>query len=430
MARHVIQPNVHNRIQALDILRGFAVLGILLANIPAFSGPYWSAMASGQKHESIGLVEALTYVFVTGKFRTPLAIMFGVGLVLQYQRRIEIPRAWPWGYLKRNALLLVIGLLHVIFIWSGDILLTYAVVAFIAVWFAKLKDEVLMVLSIMGIVLITLAAAGFAYALTDPTFASMMGSESKWLTPAEEMRVFGAGTYIDQMLFRAKFAASLIVSSIVFAPAFVPYFLLGMWLGKIGFLASPSSHPKLKRWLLGLGLGLGLALNAMSFMSLGKPWSFAGYLYAEGVAGPILGIGYLTLAAVIVEETRNAVTGAIERVGRMALTAYLAQSVIATAIFYSGIGLFGKTSSSQDLLFVILIWAIVIAFCNFWMKRFSIGPVEWLWRSATEFRVLAIKVGPPTTVGGPPSTIESSASLPDSSARLDTDRPHADQSSS
>jgi uncharacterized protein len=415
--RAVIAPNVHSRIASLDVLRGMAVLGILLANIPAFSGPVWAFLSgSAVRTEPTSLVEALTLVFVTGKFRTPLAILFGAGLMLQFMRRSPVPRAWPGGYVKRTLLLAGIGGLHMLLLWSGDILFAYAMTALIVLWFAPLNQKTLGTLATLGIVVSMLIGAGLALLFNLAEGQQWMAEDSGWITAEEEIRAFGQGSFADQLALRAKLAPAVMLQGIFFAPLFAGYFLLGMWLSKMGFFQEPAQHRAVRNWLLWLGLGIGLPLNLINLTTYGKPLSMGTYLFAETVAGPLLGIGYLTLAAILVSEARSKFASAMSQVGKMSLTAYLAQSVIASAIYYNGgLGLFNRTTALQDLGIVLVIWGLVITICSFWMRHFTIGPVEWAWRSLTEGRRLEWKSVAPRE--GPPPTTESSPKGLDSSSR-------------
>lgn len=401
MEKAVVVPSFH-RERVYDVLRGVAILGILLANMEAFRGPMLGMQMGLVDKDSTGvarIIDLLTTVFVNGKFRAMLGMLFGVGLWLQYSRRSHDPALWPGGYLKRTLFLGVLGLMHSLFIWYGDILFTYSAVAFVACFLASQSDRVLKMIIGIGAVLLVLCGGAFAAlmgwlgSLTDPGETGKAGSDGflQIFDPKFELAVYQSGTWFEQVAHRVQtFFIGSLPSAVFFVPLMLPLFLLGVLLARHRVLLQPSAFPKVRNACLLFGFGLGLPLNAIAFTMWESGDLIPFRMLNEFGFGGFLAVGYLMLGAVAVEKGwLRPVQNLFEKVGRVALTNYLLQSVLCTAIFYSwGGGQFGRMSTENSLLVVLGVWVVCIVFSILWLKRFTIGPVEWAWRSATEGRKL------------------------------------------
>jgi uncharacterized protein len=381
----MVLPTLKGRDQVLDAMRGLAVLGILIANIASFATPDFGGMSPGNvKLTGLDLrLDALTTVFVTGKMRSMLAILFGIGVWLQYQKRSQIPGNWPGGYLKRSLWLALIGLCHGFFVWFGDILFFYAGMAIVTALFAPVEARVLKgtvtVAAILGF-LGGLLLLGLLLSMPSRT-----GSHDEWpFTSLDMAAAFRQGTYLDQLKVRALLYLIVLAFYTVLGIATLPLFLLGLLFGRSGVLVHPSRHRRTRNAALGIGFGLGLPLNLLGMMKMNGRNEID--IFVEFVGGPILAVGYLMLGAVLVERGgARRITGALAKVGRVALTTYLSQSVLASIVFYSwGFGQFGRLSLAGQLGVVAGIWAVNLLFAHLWLRRFAMGPVEWLLRSLTE----------------------------------------------
>jgi uncharacterized protein len=369
----------------LDVMRGLAVLGILIANIASFATSDFGGMSGGNTNLT-GLdlrLDALATVFVTGKMRSMLAILFGVGVWLQYQKRSRIPGSWPGGYLKRSLWLALIGLCHGFFVWFGDILFFYAGMATVTALFVGVDARVLK--AIVGVAAILGLFGGAIFLGLVLSMPHQAGTHDAWpFTSLDMAAAFRTGTYLDQLKVRA--VLYLIVSAFyaLLGMATLPLFLLGLLFGRSGVLVRPSEHRRTRNAALWVGLGLGIPLNLLGMMKMDGRNEVD--LFIEFVGGPILAVGYLMLGAVLVERgTARWITTALAKVGRVALTTYLSQSVLASIAFYSwGFGLFGRLSLAGQLGVVVGIWAVNLLFAHLWLRRFAMGPVEWLLRSLTE----------------------------------------------
>jgi uncharacterized protein len=408
----VVAPTIQRRIDSLDGLRALAVLAILLSNIAYFAGPEWSKLlldlAPGSAVD--GWLESIHTAFVAGKPRSMLAILFGVGLYLQFAKRGQDRNLWPGGYLKRTLYLGLLGLLHFVFIWSGDILFFYAMVAFVACWMVRLETRKLLTVAgaLMGLTALCCGVAGPLLAFIP---MEVIGTDLYKSIDAEQA-IFATGSYWDQLAYRVRFFGETLVAVPVYAIAMLPLFLVGIVLARSGVLAKPSAHPAIRNACLWGGLGVGLPLNLTALIGGPGGVNVGLVLVIEGVGGPMLGLGYLMLAAVAFEKGAPTIARLLTPVGRMALTTYISQSLICTFIFYSwGLALFDQLGRAQLILIVFGIWVVNIAVAHLWLRYFAMGPVEWAWRSATESQTLPILRGreldePPPQPEAPPVAAE------------------------
>lgn len=379
---NILLPTVKNRIHSMDFLRGVAILGILAANIFAFAWYGLSQELFGYKAmlAESDAFEAIRNTFVSGKFRAMLAMLFGVGLYLQFRKCQSSGSNWYRTYAKRTVMLMLLGMFHGIFIWYGDILFMYSTVAIIAMLFASVSDKAVFwtAVGMIGLsFLISLSTMG------ESTNAVGYESYFGWATHAAELQTFQVGTYFQQVQFRFFYFFIVLFALIGIYPSIASQFLIGILLARKGVLAKPSAHPQLVRQLSYVGI-FGLLLNA--FLAYVNTLEQAPHTLEiiELFGNTFLAIGYLTWGAILVEKGRaQGFINLVSPVGRMALSSYLLQSILCTTIFYSwGGGLFAKLSYWQALMVVPAVWVVNIVFAHAWLKKFDMGPVEWLWRSA------------------------------------------------
>jgi uncharacterized protein len=400
---HLLKAPEEGRIYVLDVLRGFAILGILIANITSFATPAFATQfgpSVPNRNHAEWLFDAFTLAFVNGKFRSILAVLFGIGLWMQYERR-SAAGTWPRSYLKRTGLLLLLGLLHGYLIWYGDILALYALVAAMTMIFVKAKDQTLWWL------IVVLAANAF---LTSIVLLPVMlkwfgGNEARewdlgqaWsiFTAAGETAVFQAGTWFQQLGCRAIYYTIVLVENLVLGPLILPLFIFGVLLARREVLQNPSGHPLYRKWCLILGFGVGLPLSLLGFIPMSPRAAESVQVAFETFVGPLLSLGYTMALAVLVEKARfELLTGLLAKVGRVALSAYLLQSLACTFVFYSwGLGYFGKLQPMGWIAVIVAVWALNVVSAVAWLRFFKLGPVEWAWRSASEGRLLSLLRSP------------------------------------
>jgi uncharacterized protein len=401
------------RIPVLDVARGIAILGILLANIEAFAHPTLSYKFSGAQRPLVGTdawAHAFVDAFASGKFRNALAILFGIGLYMQYQRAAARAATqpnrpasdfWPADYRRRTALLMALGAFHGLFIWYGDILFTYAIVSFVMIglvsrWSGTQWKNLIIGVAVFHVICCGTLVGGMMWSEA-MGFSDRSGGGSSFnswpFRVQDEVFAYRDGTYLDQLKYRAVFwpiGAVLVLISIL--PSLISMFAIGVIFQAKRFLEAPSQHPRMTRILLITCLGGGILLNWPLMLLAGKPALKSLSVLVEVLTGPILAVGWLTLIAVVVEKGwLRSGTRAIGKVGQMALSNYLLQSVICCTIFYSwGFGQFGKWHGFELLAFVPAVWVINFGFSHLWLSRYTMGPVEWAWRSAVKRERLPI----------------------------------------
>lgn len=366
------------RLDLLDALRGFALAGVLLANLEAFSLYYYlspDAVIALPTHAVDRWLDAASGLLVSGKFITLFSIMFGIGFALQMQR-IGQANGRHW-YLRRLAVLFLIGLLHSAF-WWGDILRAYAVVGLLLLPLARVRPRNL---AFLGVVLVYLP-------------------HLPW--PQDESLASHAHAFADALVaFSSHDAGTMLIGNHVFnlwwwqsgwrVPASLPgLMLIGVALGNAHVLRDPAGHARFwKRLLACLPIGLALALLVVlaDYGRLG--WvgdATASWRHAlEPGAVLMIALGYIALfVSLFMRPAWHRWLRHLAPVGRMALSNYLVHSIVGIGVFY-GVGL--GVGPRYGMVAVVCAWSVLfgaqIAFSRWWLERFRFGPAEWAWRSLT-----------------------------------------------
>lgn len=388
------------RIVTLDVLRGACLLGIVLMNIEALAGPLNAAL-TGLDPALRGadrIADAAVYLLVQGKFYTLFSLLFGMGFAVMAQRAEAARRPFTGVYLRRSAGLLLIGLAHALLLWSGDILLTYALLALALLAFREAPTRWLPWLGIAaylcGPLLMLLFGAVGSLAQLDPhgAVAWRQGMAEQAQHAAQEIerqrQAFGHGSYAEATAQRLRDLGATLQGLVFNAPTIFGMFLLGAWCVRSGLAAAPARYPRLLAALRWAVLPLGAALMLLSFAL--EPWMDPARLdlrlsaaFALGAVGSgMMALGY---AAWIVRAERA--LRWLAPAGRMALTHYLLQSLLCTTLFYGyGLGYFERLPRAWQIPFAFALFAVQVALSPLWLRHFRFGPVEWLWRSATYLR--------------------------------------------
>ncbi|MGD7009105.1 DUF418 domain-containing protein [Metabacillus sp. 84] len=369
------------RIQSLDLLRGFALLGILLVNILDFSGP---ALYRNSLIHSTGaadrIAEVFVFVFAQTSFYPMFAFLFGAGAVMFYSR-LEARGQSPSRYFSRRMTgLLIIGVLHAFLIWHGDILITYAVIGFIFMLFIQRSARSL---AKWGLSLILIPSSLFGLLMIGEDGLQVEENGTERITD-----VYQTGTFLE--LIRQRAEDWYYVNNFLMAPflllSILPMFLLGGYAMKSGWFEKNPSVETAKKWIkIAAAAGpAGLLIKGMPvFFPASVFWS---YMH-QSIGGPLLAFFYISillLASYTFREKRIVLFQLFTYAGRASMSNYLLQSVICTALFYSyGLGLYGKTGSLQALLIGLSVYAVLVFMSFLWFKRFEQGPAEKWWRRFT-----------------------------------------------
>ncbi|WP_240374760.1 DUF418 domain-containing protein [Bacillus piscicola] len=384
------------RIVTLDIVRGVALLGILFANMSFFKSPVY------QMQSLPGQISAFTDpfdewtaffidVFVVGKFYPMFSLLFGLGFYLFYERLKHKELPAKKIYIRRLIFLIILGLAHLVFIWSGDILHTYAVTGFFLLFFVRRKAKTLLY---WGISLITVSAVVFFLLTTAGGFVISLKSGTALELEATNLvqaahAIYSSGTYGEILSFRLTEEVIYIIINIFFTvPNILGIFLLGMYIGRRNLIQQPINHlPFWKKlqlisFIIGGPLAILYACLQHGFFDL-PYWLASGI--AEGLnifAGPLLMLFYVASAVLWLRRPhRTRLFQPIASVGKMALTNYLCQSLIGVFIFYGfGLGFYGTVGPTAGALLTILIYSLQTVGSVLWLKYFNQGPLEKAWR--------------------------------------------------
>lgn len=395
----------NHRIISLDILRGFALLGILIMNMISFSmvsANYTNPMAEGALHGADEWAFFFSQLFANQKFMSLFSILFGAGIVLMTSRMEQQGKHPATRHYFRNFWLLLIGLFHAYVIWAGDILVQYAMCSVWVFLFRKKSARTLFIWAgiFFSVSLLFSLAAGWSM----PHWSAEEIAETcgGWNPSAEkilaETKGYRGGWW-EQLPFRGNLAFAL--ETFIFIAGLgwqiTGLMLVGMGLFKSKVLTAERSkgfYQKMMRWGFGIGLTLGVIGLHQNYQNgwsceysffIGSQFNFLGSLP--------MALGYIGLVMWLCKsDVIDRLNKWLAPVGRMALTNYLMQSMIATTIFYGhGFGLFGTVGRAEQWIYILGIWLFQILFSKWWLSKFRFGPFEWFWRSLTYWKVQRIR---------------------------------------
>jgi uncharacterized protein len=406
-----------DREPVLDVCRGFALLGILLINIELMRGADLLREIAGaepQPSGADGIVGFLTGWLAAGKFLSSFAIMFGLGAAMIAGKLWAAGRS-PRGLLaRRYAFLLLLGLLHMFLLFPGDILFVYGVAGMLLLAFVGVRARtalrwsagILVVLLVLGLGLAAMMGLASEPPADDPTTVAMEEFFAERADAA--VTAHQEGGYGDVVVANAWEALLVQGGTLIVLPWVLALFLFGFAVGRSGLVADLAAHRQRLRTAMLVALPVGLLLNVptgfLGPMAMGAgfqpraEFSWVVFLStgAQIVGAPILAVGYLSAVALL--SLRLGVWQPLAAVGRMALTAYLLQSVLALAVFW-GLGLYDRFGTAQSMVVVAGIWAVLLVVCPLWMRAFRFGPVEWLWRLWTYGSRPPLRAGGPQAAG-------------------------------
>ncbi|MBM3704654.1 MAG: DUF418 domain-containing protein [Actinobacteria bacterium] len=375
---------------APDVLRGFALLGILLVNIQFFAVDS-SEGARGQWIEGFanGSAAFIIFALFQGKFYLLFSFLYGYSSHYIVQGERSNRRRW----LKRCMYLMIIGALHFTFLWQGDILFAYGLFGLLLALFFFRQDKTIKRWAVgiftVQTLLLTLVATGIYFAeRSDPNLEA--------LSPSALDEVMRSGTYPESIVPRLELWVIGFFGSGVFIMgglAFVA-FLLGLRAARASALSSDSGVINTKRWMfIGYGYGIPLQLVAGTiYLSNENAPDTSEAIYLISVLVSLVGAPLLTMAyiATILRLLPRfaAKMSWMRAAGQMSLTTYLIQSILQMLIFAPwGLGLFQKIDMWAVLLFGIAIWLLQIRLANWWINRFGQGPAERVMSRMTRVKI-------------------------------------------
>lgn len=390
-------PAVSDRILTLDVVRGVAVMGILLLNIIGFAMPppaYFNPSAFGGATGADLAIWLGNFILFDGKMRGLFSFLFGASILLVAARAEAKGASAALVHYSRMTWLLVFGLLHLWLIWGGDILHSYALIGMIAFLFRRATVGSLV---IGGVMLLFVQFAMWGMIHLSVISAERARDGAQMLTGFEQM--FGRPTpawIADQIalhrsgwwdITRARFTerqAMPIAGLLQNGWETLAYMLFGMAALKSGMLTGAWPRRRYERWMF-TGFGIGIPCYALlAWHMVASDFDMLAVSLAALPASvpirPLMVLGWASLI-ILMMRPREMLTVRIAAAGRMAFTNYLMTSMICTSIFYGyGLGWYGGVSRAECYLLVAVIWAGMLLWSKPWLERFAHGPLEWLWR--------------------------------------------------
>ncbi len=385
-----------DRLPVIDILRGFALLGIFLMNIEFFTRTLQSYSGGVTPSEGWDYAFGLAiYVAVQGKFWVLFALLFGMGFALMRERAQKSGRPFFGLYLRRTLLLALFGALHIAFVWVGDILLAYAITALLLMMFAWLRGTAAWIVG--GGLYLLMAGLWLLFGVVlmvmpESMAASVRAEMLNLVAEAERAAaVYREGGFLEITGQRLSDFHTLATQTLLFQiPTILGVFLIGRWLVDTGRLVDPAANRGFFVNLAAAGVLVG-ALGVAGSLSFGVEFDLVNGFAESTVASGLmllgslpLALGYLAIVVLLATGPLRAPFALLAPAGRMALTNYLLQSIVGTSIFYGyGLGLWGEIGRSGQVAIVLAVFAGQVAFSHWWLARYRFGPMEWLWRAGT-----------------------------------------------
>jgi uncharacterized protein len=365
------------RIEAIDALRGLALFGVLIVNLVTEFRV--SIFTQFLPEPSTGTAwDRLAMLIVSTGLETKafclFSLLFGVGLAIQFERLQSRPDRLVL-LLRRMAALLLFGLIHLIFVWNGDILTEYAVVGLMVV---PLLFAPRWALGASSALFLTFYAAMPLLRLPIPF------PGHHWIVRhlAQANAAYGHGDYRQVLAFNIEEVRSLLPLHVFVLARTLGLFTLGALLWRVGVFRAARGRVFACCGLLGVTFGVLLTLATGPGGLLHRPGLGAVAAIADQIAPILLALGYASV--ILLLATGNRTKGVVAwaaPLGRTAFTNYLLQSVIFTWIFYGyGLGLFGRLAPAPTFALGLAVYAAQVLVSAMWLRHFQFGPMEWLWR--------------------------------------------------
>lgn len=373
----------NERINSIDTMRGFAILGIFLTNMLDFHSPmlylnpyvWWSAKSDQTIYSFIDF-------FVQASFYPLFALLFGFGLMIMKERSEAKGFAFTPIAIRRLTMLLLIGCIHAFIIWHGDILINYAVFGFIALLFFRMSGKALLLSGILTYVIPNIL---FGLLLFLATLVTPMTDYYHHDEAIKSVESYQEGTFLEiaaQRFYDWSQVNSIENSIILFFTIF-PFLLIGAGIAKLNLIRNKMNNKKSLMVLLLIFVLVGSLLKLLPFAVRNL---FSEYIQ-DIFGGPLLAVSY-ALVIMLLMEKYSASLKLFQAVGKLALSNYLFQSIVATLIFYNyGLGLYSKISVGTGTILAITIFLVQAYISTIWVRNYHYGPVEWIWRAFSYWKI-------------------------------------------
>ena len=387
MTNHQIATPTRERVEFVDVLRGFALLGVLIANMASYSGRSTNP-TDWTEWLDITIVNAMRFL-IEAKFYSLFSFLFGWGMAIQMLRAQAKNHPFLPLYLRRLTILLLIGIIHGTLIWFGDILTAYALLGFVLLLFRNRSPRFLLITVGLCLLLsIILTLPGTVLEAIRQAYTNLTAPFNSSTYPAT---LYSTGTYAEISQRRLQDYLGINSAILYYFGNVFSMFLLGLYVGKQQFFRNIQPHlPQIRRIAI-ITLLLGLLFNGLFLYynnnptAVSQPYARFARVSSRTIGAPALMLFYVSAIILILQTERGRLwLSPLANVGRLALTNYLSQSLIATLIFYNyGLGFYGLVDPTFGFILSLIIYFAQIHFSRWWLEQFQFGPVEWLWRSLT-----------------------------------------------
>ncbi|MEX5937244.1 DUF418 domain-containing protein [Mammaliicoccus sciuri] len=368
------------RIFSIDALRGFSLLGILLMNILTFAYPYQIINPFEFFQHQDGAWFKISSLFIIASFYPIFAFLFGYGLSIMYQNSLDKGLNYYPMITRRLLFLLLLGIIHGVFIFYGDILSTYALLGLIAIIFVRLKPQYTLIALSIGIGIFVLLYLLPMILLKDVTqIESFVG-----LQELERVNnILSSADYVSIIGFNSKYFGMNIANAILVGPfSILPIMLFGIYAHQINWFNKIKQHKNLYMVIGVVVLILGLAIKMIQIVLEG---SVTSQLMSQMIGGPIVALSYIMFFVILCEDqTVRKILTPLQSIGKLSLTTYISQSIICILIFYGvGLNYYGKLPVLTIYIIGIVIYCVQLIVSYLYLLRFKQGPLEKLWRKVT-----------------------------------------------
>jgi uncharacterized protein len=388
------------RIYTLDVIRGFALLGIFIMNMPWFNTSFFVDMTGKDLWTSWWdeWTETATEVLFSGKFNSMFSMLFAIGFTIQLERlEARDPEHAKSIYLRRIFWLFVFGAIHACVFWTGDVLHIYALMGLLLLALRRAPYKLLWTLFALAM-LYPLCMSIYRYFTFTPEYREYIVAVAT-AAQASNDAALGYGSFLaaarenTRQMLQLYTEPFMLRGTIGFYSQILVTMMLGLMLGRSRFFQNSAQHlPIVKRvqwWALGCGLAAGAVYGTWQATTTDyitpTPWRMiAGVSYS--LCRVLIMVFYVaTIVRCVHNESWRRRLQPMATVGRMPLSNYLLQTLIATTLFYGwGFGLWDKVGNALDLVLAIGIFFLVqVPLSRWWLARYELGPMEWLWRRLT-----------------------------------------------
>ncbi|MBM7703615.1 DUF418 domain-containing protein [Metabacillus iocasae] len=393
--------SIKERIVTIDVIRGFALFGIFLVNMPAFHSPDFKVQLNGMHMSYTGMdywVDMFLQMFIQMKFFTIFSFLFGLGFYLFMSRAEQKKFRMNRLFSRRLLGLLIFGLLHLVFLWLGDILHLYAIAGFILLFFYKRKPKTILIWA-FSILFVFHALISLSFLVPQEMLQEMeAGMQENYDEKlATYVSIYEQASYQEWLSYRLETEIPFILMNLPFTlMPVLALFLFGLYAGKIGIFERINEHQNLLKkvqlvsFLIGILFALLLGSTKANLLTFGVYEGSAIQLFTS-ISGIGLCFFYITtLTLLLRKEVWIKRLRPLGYVGQMALTNYLLQTIICVILFL-GFNLYGQMSLTMGTLLCFVIYGLQLFISYKWLQVYQFGPFEWLWRMMTYGSIQPIK---------------------------------------